>query len=149
MKIAQLNRIAYLRRLIVVMGFVLMSVNQAQSLDSMIVFSSDRDNPGGNHDIFVMKPNGSQVRNLSNNPMSDDQAPAWSPDRTRIAFQAERDGKNPEIYVMHADGNNPVRLTFNRFLDVDPSWSPDGRKIAFEYGVGGLGGLELYVMHPD
>ena len=138
MKMAQLNRITYLRGLTVAIGFVLMSANQAQSLDSMIVFSSDRDNPGGNHDIFVMKSNGSQVRNLSNNPLSHDQAPAWSPDRTRIAFQAERDGNNPEIYVMNADGKNPVRLTSNRFLDVDPSWSPDGRKIAFEYGVGGL-----------
>ena len=45
MKFLHLNRIAHLRSLIVMLGFVLMSVNQAQSLDSMIAFSSDRDNP--------------------------------------------------------------------------------------------------------
>lgn len=155
MKMAQMNRITYLRVLTVAIGFVLMSVNQAQSLDSMIAFSSDRDNPGGNHDIFVMKPNGSQVRNLSNNPLSHDQAPAWSPDRTRIAFEARRDEKNSEIYVMTADGKNLVRLTLNRWFSSDPSWSPDGRKIAFEservgnWEIGKIRKLEIYVMAPD
>ena len=155
MKMAQMNRITYLRGLIVVIGFVLTSVSQAQSLDSMIAFSSDRDNPGGNHDIFVMKSNGSQVRNLSNNPLSHDQAPAWSPDRARIVFQAERDENNPEIYVMNADGKNPVQLTLNRGFDVDPRWSPDGRKIAFERDRdpfvedGKIRILDIYVMDTD
>ncbi|NIM52761.1 MAG: hypothetical protein GTO22_26535, partial [Gemmatimonadales bacterium] len=43
---------------------------------------------------------------------ADDREPAWSPDGTRIAFASNRDG-NYEIYVMDADGSNPVRLTDN------------------------------------
>ena len=66
---------------------------------------------------------------------------AWSPDGGRIAFASIRDrnGKNcyetclisPELYVMDADGSDPVRLTRNRGRDSSPSWSPDGRRIAF------------------
>ncbi|NIM51841.1 MAG: hypothetical protein GTO22_21785, partial [Gemmatimonadales bacterium] len=46
-----------------------------------------------------------------------------------IAFMSDRDG-NWEIYVMGADGSNPVRLTDNPASDYDPAWSPDGTRIA-------------------
>ena len=52
MKILLLNRVAYPFCLIVMLGFMLMSVRPAQPLDSMIAFSSDRE---GRLDIFVMK----------------------------------------------------------------------------------------------
>ena len=45
-------------------------------------------------------------------------------------FVSTRDG-NEEIYVMNADGSNPVNLTKNDSRDTMPSWSPDGTKIAF------------------
>ena len=35
---------------------------------------------------------------------------------------ADRDG-NFEIYVMNADGGNPVRLTNNTVSDTEPDWS--------------------------
>ncbi len=41
---------------------------------------------------------------------SNEWAPEWSPDGTRIAFITDRDG-NDEVYVMGADGSNPTRLT--------------------------------------
>lgn len=37
-------------------------------------------------------------------------APAWSPDGTKIAFASERDG-NYEIYLMDADGSNPTKIS--------------------------------------
>ena len=146
MKFLHLNRVAHLRSLIVMLGFVLMSVNQAQSLDSMIAFSSDRDNPGGYRDIFVMKPNGSQLRNLTNDPMTSDIFPAWSPDGTKIAFSSYRDG-NSDIYVIDADGKNLIRLTQNPGYDSIPNWSPDGQRIAFTSRRDG--NFEVYVMNAD
>jgi hypothetical protein len=59
-----------------------------------------------------------------------DLAPAWSPDRRRIAFQSNRDGAW-EIYVMNADGGDVRRLTDDDAEDGEPSWSPNGKRIAF------------------
>jgi len=64
----------------------------------------------------------------------------------RIAFCSKRDG-NWEIYVMDADGNNPVNLTQHGADDYNPVWSPDGKKIAFNSQRDGNG--EIYVMDAD
>ena len=156
MKFALLNLIAHLRSFIVIAGLGLVSVCQALSLEPMIAFCSDRAKQGGNCDIFVMKTDGDQPRNLTADPMSDDYSPAWSPDGTKIAFSSERLG-NQEIYVMDADGENLVQLTRHRAYDASPSWSPDGRKIAFTsdrdhlfvVGPGQIGDTEIYVMNAD
>jgi len=87
--------------------------------------------------------------------------PAWSPDGTRIAFTSNRaETRRNEIWVMNADGTNPVRLTVNVKLSEDgfgpvygmdfgPAWSPDGTKIAFWSTRDGLANPEIYVMNAD
>ena len=47
-----------------------------------------------------------------------------------IAFYSDRDG-NPEIYTIHADGKDEVRLTNDLGFDDSPAISPDGSKIVF------------------
>ncbi len=42
---------------------------------------------------------------------------------TKIAFLSDRDG-NREVYVMNADGSNPVNLTNHLEDDFSPSWLP-------------------------
>ena len=51
---------------------------------------------------------------------------------TKIAFGSFRGDDNGEIYVMEADGSNPVNLTDHAAFDGFPAWSPDGMKIAFQ-----------------
>lgn len=76
--------------------------------------------------IFAMKPDGSNKSRLT-----DGDAPCWSPDGTKIAFSAKKNG-NIDIYYMNADGSNIIRLTTNPAYDGGPSWSPDGSMLAFE-----------------
>jgi len=57
----------------------------------------------------------------------------WSPDGDRIVFDAVDDPDAlPDVWVMNADGSDPVRLTDNEIWDAFPSWSPDGRRIAMD-----------------
>ena len=52
--------------------------------------------------------------------------PAWAPDG-RIAFASDRNAAsagNMDVYVVNADGSNPVRLTTNG--GSQPAWSRDG-----------------------
>ncbi len=65
---------------------------------------------------------------------------------TKIAFGSNRDG-NIEIYVMNADGSNPVNLTQNPANDYVPAWSPDGTKVAFMSDRNGA--QKIYVMDAD
>ena len=68
------------------------------------------------------------------------------PGRRTVAgspFTPKRDG-NVEVYMMDADGGNPIRLTHHDAWDGSPSWSPDGRRIAFHSERDG--NWEVYVM---
>ena len=72
---------------------------------------------------------------------------ALAAQKSRIVFTSRRDGNN-EIYVMDADGKNPIRLTDNPANDFDPDWSPDGTKIPFASRRKG-GVYQIYVMDAD
>jgi Tol biopolymer transport system component len=81
-----------------------------------IAFVSARD---GNDEIYVMEADGSNPTNLTNNA-APDQAPAWSPDGSKIAFESDRhDPFAISIYVMLANGTNQVR--FCSFADASAS----------------------------
>jgi Tol biopolymer transport system component len=117
-----------------------------------IAFHSNRD---GNFEIYMMNADGTNLVRLTNHP-AQDKKPSWFHDGTKIAFSSSRDvipdadwdQKNwSEVYVMNADGSNPVNLTRNPAEDYWPSWSPDGTKIAFQSSRDGQ--YEIYVMNGD
>ena len=115
-----------------------------------IAFRSARDQSAGStfNEIYVMNSDGTgQTRLTNNSAFYVDEAPAWSPDSTRIAYHV-RSLVDLGIRVMNADGSNEIPLTSGASgSDLDPAWSPDGTKIAFtSYRDSNA---EIYVMNAD
>jgi len=59
-----------------------------------------------------------------------DGQPALSPEGSMIAYCSDRSG-NPDVYVVHKTGGEPLQLTTHSGSDTDPAWFPDGSTIVF------------------
>ena len=105
-----------------------------------IAFVSSR---SGNADVWVMESEGTDLAGraapidlTADNP-GDDVTPAWS-NNGRIAFGSIRSPHtNLEIYIMNADGSDPVRVTQSTTANVQPAWSPNAKELAFVRGARG------------
>jgi Tol biopolymer transport system component len=73
--------------------------------------------------VWVMNADGTDKTNITKTPDASEQAPAFSPDGTKIAFAGTRDG-NTDVWKMGADGSDPTRLTDSPGLEFDPDWRP-------------------------
>lgn len=93
----------------------------AWSPDGKRIVFVDEESPG--FGLFLIAPNGTGRRQLTQNPAHD---PNWSPDSRKIVFDDGRD-----IAVINADGSGLRRLTATTLREFNPAWSPDGRQIAF------------------
>ncbi|MSR21906.1 MAG: peptidase S9 [Gemmatimonadetes bacterium] len=56
--------------------------------------------------------------------------PAWSPDGRYIAFSGSVGGIS-DLFIYDLEGQATVRLTDDKYADLQPTWSPDGRTLAF------------------
>jgi Tol biopolymer transport system component len=93
---------------------------------SVISFVTDRV-PAG---IWIVSADGSGLHPFLTAPDFDTPyGLVWSPDGSRIAFNARDDGY-PTVFVADANGSHAHRLTADRG-EQWPDWSPDGRSIAY------------------
>ena len=82
---------------------------------SLILFASGRDQTApGYDDIYVMRPDGSDVRRLTDQRAY---TPAWSPDGQHIVFSA------PGLFVMNPDGTGVTALPTNVGETSLPDWT--------------------------
>jgi eukaryotic-like serine/threonine-protein kinase len=72
-------------------------------------------------------------------------APTWTPDGKRIAFQSNKEGP-PNIFWQLADGSGGLeRLTTSEHNHVPHSWSPDGQLLAF-FEINPTTGYDIWVL---
>ena len=120
----------FLPMLSVICGLLLLVSTFASA---KILFFSSRT---GNHEIYMMNDDGSNIQRLTDNSMAD-RNPRWSPDGKRIIFERGLAPKDPtvdtesKIFVMDADGRNEHLLTNTPANYRRPAWHPDGTRIAF------------------
>jgi len=96
---------------------------------AFVVSVPDLDEDRSNTDIWLVAPDGSRLKKLTNSDAADFH-PRWAPDSRRIAFVSTRSGK-PQIWLINIDGGEATKLTELSTGAFDPVWSPDGRTIAF------------------
>jgi Tol biopolymer transport system component len=78
-----------------------------------------------------MSTDGTNIKKLTNIKKSLF-SPVWSPDGKNIAFSSSSD-----IYVMDAEGTNPINLTIfstlfsNEEIVSNSAWSPSGKQLSF------------------
>ena len=114
---------------------------------SLISFTS----LGGSNDIYVMNPDGSDQRQLTDFIIETASWSVWSPNGSKILFLVY-DKKNTEnsknnIYIMNKDGTEQKKLTDNNA--IKPVWSPDGSQVAYMCDQRGTDDWQIWVMGAD
>jgi len=105
-----------------------------------IVFA---DRASGNSEVFLMNADGSDLRNLTNEPLPDTN-PTFSPDGSEIIFVRDFYGTG-RLFRMNPDGSNQRRLTENQAYEMSPAFSPDGSRLAFAGDREGRG-LDIFTL---
>src|SRR5688572_7467889 len=103
-----------------------------------ILASANRD---GDTEIYLVRADGGELRQLTRNNVADDGA-QWSNDGRRIVFQSERSGM-PARYSMNPDGSDPRPEP----ADSVVARSPDGATLIFESVRDGR--ARLFAMRAD
>jgi len=88
---------------------------------------------GGRLELFVMKSDGSDKKQVTNNGAANF-CPFFHPDGKQIIFSSNLhrpDGREFNLYVVNVDGTGFERVTFHPGFDSFPMFSPDGKRLVF------------------
>jgi Tol biopolymer transport system component len=132
-----------------------------------ILFASRRT---GHWALYTIGADGAGEKQLTKGPL-ETVFSAWSPDGSRIAFDAfEIPPQIEQIYIMGSDASNLRPVTHELGPCTHPSWSQDGKQLAFScettpddcgrfFGGDGIGGYRvteteackwrIFVISPD
>ncbi len=98
-------------------------------------------------DIFTVKPDGTDLIQLTDTPGYDAEA-SYSHDGRSIVFTSTRDG-DPDLYIMDADGSNVRQLVNTDGYDGGPFFSPDDRWVIFRSDRDEEHMLQLFAISVD
>jgi Tol biopolymer transport system component len=57
--------------------------------------------------------------------------PDWARDGKRVVYSGYHGRQWNQLWLLSADGGDPIQLTYGEFDATAPRWSPDGRRIAY------------------
>ena len=83
----------------------------------------------GNGDIFVVRPDGSDLRQLTDG-VEQDESPVFSPNGRWIAFERGFEGHR-DVWLMRADGSHAHAIVATAREEAQPAWSPDGQTLLY------------------
>ena len=121
-----------------------------------VVYTSEQ---AGQADIYRIRPDGSDLQQLTGDPAFDDQG-TLSPDGRTLAFTSTRGDGTANIWLLDLSSKAFTNLTKHHSGNFRPSWSPDGRWIAFTSDRDSEPGVQpgrwpqlqstgIYVIRPD
>ena len=113
------------------------------SIPGEILFMSDRD---GDWELYTVNADGTGLNQITNNEV-DDWSGVYSPDGTKIAFDAKHGTAPGDIFVVNSDGTGLKNLTSSFSEDAFATWSPDGKQIVFERKINDT--YRLHIMNSD
>lgn len=111
-----------------------------------ITFLSDRE---GSENIFIARPDGSDVKQISKDPNNEFASPNWSPDGQYIFVSKTGSSLNTyELWMYHVQGGTGVQITKSKTAPNTPRRerhnalgvvaSPDGRYLYYAVRKGGF-----------
>jgi tricorn protease len=80
-------------------------------------------------DIWTLATEGGAARRVTLHEANDIK-PRISPDGSKVAFSANREG-NYDVWITPVEGGAPKQLTFHSSYDIISDWSPDGKTVLF------------------
>ncbi len=99
-------------------------------------------------DIWVASSNGGPAIRLTDDE-SEERHPRFSPDGSLIAYSSGAGG-NSDVWVMRADGADPLRLTFHPGDDEVLGWHPTENKVLFRSNRLSWSRFDrLFLIEPD
>ena len=63
--------------------------------------------------------------------------PDWARDGKRVVYSGYHGRQWTQLWLLSADGGDPIQLTYGEFDATAPRWSPDARRIAYISNEGG------------
>ncbi|MBN1935852.1 MAG: PD40 domain-containing protein [Anaerolineae bacterium] len=104
-----------------------------------IAFQSNRN---GDYDLYLVKPDGSDLRAIVRYAGAHDEHPSWFADGQRVAFQSNRGGGYWQIYSVNLGGGDEMHHAASGDNQQEPARSPVADRFVFVSNH--TGNLELY-----